>query len=182
MPPRSAFDEKQSGLSGYSQHSSAGILPATLQVPKPLTEQHDEQQPVRKKVYFSHRIRTRPTLHVRDYTKEEIVATWFSKTDFENIKADMRFALGWLRAGILDQDTISYCRRGLECRTKEGTRKRMFNKASTRNAVLNEQDRQLDIFVTDLEAIAKIYIAASRLSQVSARTMGLFDEKEARQP
>jgi hypothetical protein len=166
MPPHSTFDEDQSRFSGYSQqHCSSPGIPATSQVPKPLTE-HDEQ-PVRKKVYFSHKIRIKPTLHIRDYTQEEIEATWFSKTDFENIKADMRFALGLLRAGILDQDTISYCRRGLECRTKEGVRKRMFNKASTRNAVLDEQDRQWDIFVTDSEAIAKVYVAASHLSQVS---------------
>jgi hypothetical protein len=55
---------------------------------------------------------------------------------------------------------------------------RMANKAIARNAVLDEQDRQLDSFVGDSEAIAKVYIAASHLAQVSARTMGMFDEKE----
>jgi hypothetical protein len=175
MPPHSAFDEEQIALTGHSQHSSVGV-PAVSQVPKPLTEEeHDDEQdeePVRKEVFFSNQIRIRLTLHVRDYTQEEIEATWFSKTDFENIKADVRFDIGLLHEGTHGaQDTTSFCRRGLECRTKEGMRKRMSNKIIARNAVLDEQDRQWANYETDdAEAIAKVYIAASpHLSRISAR-------------
>jgi hypothetical protein len=173
MPPLSALDEEQIDLSGYNQQysRSAGIPPAASQVPKPLTEPDEQPAAVRKHVFFSNKIRIKTTLHVRDYTQEEIKATWFSKADFENIKAEIRFDIGLLHAGIHDQDTLSFCRLGLECRTKEGTRKRTLNKVIARNAVLDEQDRQWNSFVTDdAEAIAKVYIAASHLSRISART------------
>jgi hypothetical protein len=169
MPPFSAFD--------------AGI-PATVspsQVPKPpLTAELDNEQPVFKNVLFSSRVRIKSTLHLRDYTQEEKAATWLSVTGYADIKADVRFAVDHADVLVHQQDAISYCHRGLECRTKEGSRRRVMNKAVARNAVLDEQDRQFDSFVFNSEAIAKVYMATSHMSQVSARTMGLFDEQDAR--
>jgi hypothetical protein len=209
MPPYSAYEEELIGLLGSSQHSSAGtsqVVPKPLTehdhdeqepvlgssqhssdgtsqaVPEPLTEHdHDEQEPVLKKVSFSNQVLLIPTLHIGDYTQEEMEATWLSKTDFENIKADMKFAIDLINQGLLDEeDTVSHCYRGLECRTIGGSRKRMLNKITARDAVLDEQDRQYDSCVTDSEAIAKVYIVTSHPCQVSAHTMGMFDEKDAR--
>jgi hypothetical protein len=190
MPPHSACDEQQIGLLGYSQHSSDGIPRATshqvLGVPKPLTTEHDEQpvlkKAVLKKVFFSNQNLIRSTLHISDYTEEEIESAWLRETDYANIKAEMRLAIALVHAGIVlgEEETISYCYRGLECRTKKGSRRKMFNKIIARDAVLDEQDRQDDSFMTaDSEAIAKVYIAASHPSQVSARTKGMSDEKDA---
>lgn len=181
MPPYSACDEQHIGLLGYSQHSSVPRATSRqVLVPKPLTAEHDEQ-PVLKKVSFSNQKQIRSTVHIRDYTKEEIEATWLTETDYANIKAEMRLAIALVHAGIVlgEEDTMSYCHRGLECRTKKGSTRRMINKTIARDAVLDEQDRQYDSFVTDSEAIAKFYIAICHPSQVSARIMGMSDEKDA---
>jgi hypothetical protein len=170
MPPLSAFDDKPIGRLSrqHNQRSRSGLPAITSQAPTPLlAAEHHDEEPVRKKVVFSNKSRMKLALHLSDYTPEEIKATWFSKTDFENIKADIRVTLSMPHAGTLDEDTnsIGHCCHGLECRTKEATRKRMLNKARTRNAVLDEQARQWGSFEVDSEAIAKVFIAA-RTAQV----------------
>ena len=54
----------------------------------------------------------------------------------------------------IDEDNPDFCSRGLEFRTKAGTKKRNLNKLRARSAVLNEQDLQREEGFHDPQFIA----------------------------
>ena len=177
MPPRSAVEDQQASIDSFSHHSCSGGSAIRL-APKPLTEENVQR--ARKTVSFSSKVHVRATLHINEYTNEEIHATWFNAGEFETIKKDVKFALDLFQAGLLDEDSESYCRRGLEYRTKIGMRRRMMNKELARSVVLDEQERQWTFGLDDAAEIARIYIAAAQHCYKSALETAFQDFEDAR--
>jgi hypothetical protein len=71
------------------------------------------------------------------------------------------------------------CFRGLEGKTTDGVMRKRMLKAIAREEVFNEQDRQGLLGIYDPEAIADAYFNCTELARVSARMLGIRDEKEA---
>ena len=86
-----------------------------------------------------------------------------------------------------DQDLANWCRsedgrRGLErFSSRDYCSFRRMDVASTRHAVLAEQERQLESAIVDDNAIAQVYRSASRRARTFALFLGEADSIEARQ-
>ena len=70
--------------------------------------------------------------------------------------------------------------RGLECRTREGSNRRRFNKITSINAVLDEQDLQFKREKCDPNALRRVYLVHSQRCQTESQLLAKGDESEAR--
>ena len=130
-------------------------------------------------VSFSPDVHVKRTLHINNYSDDEITATWFNETDFQRIHQEISVTVQMMeRSEPIDHN--KYCSRGLEFRTRVGAHQRLQNKVDARDAVLTEQDLQWNEDIDDPEMLADVYRDISRCCIVSAHMAGLFDEKMAR--
>ena len=72
------------------------------------------------------------------------------------------------------------CTRGLECRTREGSRRRQVNKMNALCAVLDEQERQFVIGIHDELKLSLVYIRMSTHCAEIALATGLNDSRDVR--
>lgn len=131
-----------------------------------------------KLVQFFPMVEMHETLHVNDYTRDEIAHVWYSEAEFAGMRADQKLALDLFEFGIYtdkDQD----CLRGLEARTRWGAKERRYNKELGRAAVFQEQSLQEYDSKYDPEAIARAYASATKHCSVAAAEAGRIDELHA---
>lgn len=95
-------------------------------------------------VSFSSRVVVRHTIHLSDYTPEEIENTFFTKDEYRRIKEDIKFTLELMEADLLDEDSTEFCRRGIEHKTSQGLARRWSTRTESVLAVLAEQDKLWD--------------------------------------
>jgi hypothetical protein len=133
------------------------------------------------KVAFTSMVRVMGVLHLDDFSDEEVQACYCDDTEFMSMKTDVKVTAKLVEMGDLPNDTSNYCRRGTEYRTGEGARRRLFNKKGGRDVVFDEQDAQWDCDIFDQDAIASLYVAATRHCQIEAHRLALQDEREARE-
>jgi hypothetical protein len=126
------------------------------------------KSPISKKsVSFNERVRSRPFLHINDYSDEELHATWLNADDMQSIRREIRCTVEMMRWGDTF-DENEYSRSGLEHRTSDGSRIRRENQSAAVNAVLDEQDRQFEGNYLDEQELADIYADCVYSSQVIA--------------
>jgi hypothetical protein len=136
----------------------------------------------RRSVSFSPSALGRETTHITDYTTEEIAACWYDDVELKMIKVDIKTTTLLL----MNNDYLSLnindgrCSRGLESYTETGQALKMQNREDAIDAVLDEQEFQMDESNTDPEMIADAYFERTRQSQAMARVMGLSDEEAVR--
>lgn len=112
------------------------------------------------------------------FTPEEIQSCWYDRVDLRQMKENAKQEARLMENGLLrESDDISF--RGLECRTKEGSRLKRHNRASANAAVFYELDNQDDRGIFDDEALADAYFNHSEHCQVSAQMVGMRDAREA---
>ena len=70
-----------------------------------------------------------------------------------------------------------YCSRGLECHAKQAAITKKHNRRTAADAVLDEQEAQLQLGVVDEEAIADRYHGTASSAQLWARTIALRDQR-----
>jgi hypothetical protein len=143
---------------------------------------HTEKSRKREKlVQFFPIVEMHETLHVNDYTDEEVAVVWYSERDFAYMGADPRLVLELFECGVYpgDDDDQQLCLRGLEGRTKQGARERRYNKGLGRTAVLREQSLQECDSRHDPEAIAREYALATKHCSAAALEVGRMDEWHA---
>ena len=131
----------------------------------------------KKTVSFSTCVKVRTTIHINDYTHEEIKAAWYAKEETSMICQDISTTIQLMFNGI-DINEKYYCKRGLECLTLEGAKSKREKRRAAWDAVLNEQIDQQHHGVCDDGKIASIYMASASIqSHIHASKMGLADEK-----
>ena len=132
----------------------------------------------KKFVRFNHTVHYREIRHIMDYTDEQIEATWLTPQDYAAIKQIVKNTIRMMMRGeaILDDDP-NFCTRGLEFRTKNGSKVRARNKVRARSAVLNEQDMQREEGYNEQQMIAMTCMEASLECRQGARARGLYDER-----
>jgi hypothetical protein len=126
-------------------------------------------------------VKVSTVIHLNHFSDEEFERCWYKKADLQRIKEELLLTVKLMKIGDLPKDTLRYCRRGTEFRTREGACRRMFNKEVARDAVRDEQDGQWDEGIFDSDVLASVCIAATRQCQVEAQLMGSKDEKDARE-
>jgi len=118
------------------------------------------------------------TLHLDDYTDEEIEATWYQLDELKEIKRSRKALVKRMEAGE-ELDECEDCVRGLETKTKTGNRLRQSEILAASAAVLDEQDLQDEKGEVDLDMIATVYRMYTRHSQSQAESRGKADAEEA---
>lgn len=133
------------------------------------------KQPKRKSVSFFPKACVHQVLNRSDYTHKESQATWYSMGQLRAIKRHNRMLAIHLSTKAAEDSSM----RGLEGRTPEGLVNRKEVKATARNAVMLEQDRQRKWGINNAQTLAQIYSYFSEHSRLQAHMVGLCDQKEA---
>ena len=136
---------------------------------KEITMQREKSVVFRPDVYIYR------TIHINDYTDEEIRSTWYNDREMDNIVSECVEIISSSKR----PESPSNCLRGLECRTKEGQRRRASTRFCAIDAVLDEQDIQWEKEERNPDKIRSNYMTHTRKCQKKAFRMGLEDEKEA---
>ena len=129
-----------------------------------------------KCVRFEKRHRSRKTLSIKDYTPDEVRATWYTSEDVLRRSRKYRKEIRKMNEGGKLKDK-KYCSRGLEGHTHAGFDLKKRARIFSINAVLDEQLAQWDEGVFDEDAIAAIYIRGSSSCQMWANFVGQQDQK-----
>lgn len=135
--------------------------------------------PSRHSVHFEERVRVRKTIHLNEFSDDEIDACWYSDQEFNSMRAEVRFAADLIDQGLLETDNTNYCRRGAEEHAPLQSRLRRKIKHALRAAVLEEQRLQWGEGSCDPEFIAEVSQFKSAQSIATARKVALEDELAA---
>jgi hypothetical protein len=136
----------------------------------------------KKGITFNNRVSVRRTIHISNFTDEEINACWYSSEDYSAIRKHIHKTVLLMQYGNTShvEDCPTFCRRGLEGYTSEGLEGRRRRCTNAKLAVFDEQDRQYDAFEeSDDNKIGKVYQKRCRSSRDIATTVGLVDERVA---
>lgn len=106
-----------------------------------------------------------------DLPGEEI---WYSRDEYDEVKTRNSYIVRLIKAGEFEENEEFSCR-GLEHKLKEVFRQRRANKFNALNAVLEEQDRQINRGITDDVLISSAYQTVSVKCQESANTIAFRD-------
>ena len=169
--PRSS--PKHGGKKNLSPHSPQEQAPAAK------SSTTDDSAPGKKRsVRFNHTVHFREIRHISEYTEEQIEATWLTPEDYAAIKQIVKATIRMMMKGeAIADDNPDFCTRGLEFRTKNGSKVRARNKLHARSAVLNEQDMQREEGYNEQQMIAMACMEASLCCRQGARARGLYDER-----
>ena len=141
------------------------------------TKKRKEPTCLKKSVSFLPSVLVYRTLHINDFTNEEIEKTWYGADEMATIVNECVKTIASMdnNPGISSEQTF----RGLEVRTPEAQKKRTAHRFSAIDAVLEEQEGQWQNGENDVQKIQQIYLAYSKLSEAEAYRFGLNDAKEA---
>ncbi len=116
-----------------------------------------------KSVSFKEVVKAKKTIHVTNFSAEEVKSCWYTDEDFEIMKREVRFEVDLFENDCLDEkDNMRRSMRGLRMFTSAGGKLRRESKRRARNAVLKEQELQRKEGSNDPEYIAEIYAMATK--------------------
>jgi hypothetical protein len=142
------------------------------------TTESEDSTTSKRKVQWARRVKVKEIRHLNDITDTERDALWMSFDDHKMTKTMVKTTVMMMMRGErIDDDDPDFCTRGLEFRTKTGSRIRSQYKMRARLAVLNEQDIQRDEGLVDPEFIAMASVEVSNECQEGARQRGERDAK-----
>lgn len=122
-----------------------------------------------------------PIPHVNDMTNEEVSATWYGMQDFDKMKAEMLVIVKRMMKGDKIEETNEVTIRGLEYRTRKGAIRRQHHKYESINAVLDEQDRQIEEGIDDPELLRQVYLEISVPCHYEMNQLALDDAIDAKE-
>lgn len=122
-------------------------------------------------VSFATDLQSTEVEHMDDLPGDDI---WYSREEYDSIKARNSYIVRLIKAGEFEENEDLSCR-GLEHKLKEVFRQRRANKFNALNAVLEEQDRQINRGVVDAHLISAAYQTVSVRCQESANTIAFRD-------
>jgi hypothetical protein len=132
-----------------------------------------------RKVRFHSRVQFKTIRHVANFSDEEISAGWYCKKDFMRMSDEVSAIAKLVAAGQEVYNGEELCIRGLEHLVEEDVADYRAEKMiASIDAVLDEQDEQMDENIYDPYTIADVYgeIVAPLLRE--AYLVGLRDAKE----
>ena len=108
---------------------------------------------------------------------------WYSREELKSIREEVNLTLDLISTLGPDHiDDEEYCRRGIEYRHPEQSARRSQRKKIVRDAVLTEQEHQMEESgIVDEYKLAMIYREYSYGYQVAAEKRGELDAQEVRQ-
>jgi hypothetical protein len=135
----------------------------------------------KKTVSFQSTVLVYPSLHVKDYTREEKVACWLSRREMLCIKSSVRASIQlFYEAYFFSAEETTdgeICTRGLECMLPQDGAKRKQRRKDAISAVLHEQQIQRDNDEHNVELIADVSKKYTGISWSVAQTTAKQDEQ-----
>lgn len=138
----------------------------------------------RRRISFAEYTTIRSTIHIDDYSDDEVVATWYDEKELQGIKSSIKAILMRESHNDADNDDVDFtqseepCSRGLEGFTTFGAAQKKSNKADAAMAVFSEQESQLNYGIVNEDVIAVLYARLTRHCQAVAHCRALQDEIE----
>ena len=175
MPPHATFASNQS----YTKDTANNRLSSMKQ--KSTKRQRSSSCCERLSVSFNTKVTVRNTIHINNYSEEELSATWFSTNEFNAMKSEMKSTLKKMKRNggksipINDEDVVGLSSRGLESLTPDGIAKKRIVRQNAIDAVLDEQYLQYREDDYDPEFNADSYSKKCRRSKAQARAKGRSD-------
>ena len=142
----------------------------------------DELPPRKITIRFDEFDEMQTILHINDYTKHEISRSWYKRDDYDKMVALARKTAEKVEERTrelgrkIDKNSKKIEYRGLEAWTSMGAAKVKILKESAVEAVWNEQSRQWDSGINDIERIREVYQVVSKGGQQIAQDRGFSDE------
>jgi hypothetical protein len=131
----------------------------------------------KRKIRFAPHIKCKEIKHVNDYSDEDFQKIWMTQVEYQIIRAMCKAtAIMMMKGEVILKDDSDYCARGLEHKTKAGSRTRSQRKMRNRFAVLNAQEE-----TSDPQFIAEASEEQSQACRQTARDRALADEKESQE-
>jgi hypothetical protein len=103
----------------------------------------------------------RMTLHINCYSTSEITNCWHSTNECDVIQSTAKLIANCTE----EKQGEDYCRRGLECFTRDGAIHKLQHKNEAWDAVFDEQDLQWEDEVYEPECIAEVCRSATLESE-----------------
>jgi hypothetical protein len=110
---------------------------------------------------------------LRESTGHGVIRLSYSKADYVTMMAENHTTIQMMNSGTFG--SRNFCSRGLEGRTRLGSRRKLNIKRRARDAVLNEQQRQRDESIQDSEMISEVYKGFTRPCHTQAHRLGIRD-------
>jgi hypothetical protein len=133
----------------------------------------------RQRVSFAAVNVTHEVLHRKDYTSEEVEATWYDRKEMRYIKQKAKDeAKFWDLGAPANHEEMTIC--GLEGRTYDGALKKTKHRRDAYASVFSEIAFQKEVDYYDEDMIADAYFLYSEPCAVAAQIMGQRDEMVAR--
>jgi hypothetical protein len=133
----------------------------------------------KRAISFSAEVRVIHTTHLHNYSRKEIQACWYRRAELKEIRQEVYYTVNLIEENV-EMKESRHCKRGLECFTQEGSRRKTQNKLKGWFSVFDEQELQSLQEAVDPEMIVLVYSKATRCCQISASIMGVCDERAAR--
>jgi DNA gyrase inhibitor GyrI len=160
---------------GYQEscdESTSEVLTCIKRPFKPTTGQRN--------VSFAEQSRCKRSLHLNEYTQNEIEAAYWRGEDYARIRQDIRATMDLIVQAEQDIDETQHCVRGLErCHPQAQAASYRWDAIQ---GVLEEQRQQRHKGIDDKDLLAGVYARLSHRSQSSALFRGLADAKNSLQP
>eukprot|EP00525_Craspedostauros_australis_P013276 CAMPEP_0198112068 /NCGR_PEP_ID=MMETSP1442-20131203/3970_1 /TAXON_ID= /ORGANISM="Craspedostauros australis, Strain CCMP3328" /LENGTH=242 /DNA_ID=CAMNT_0043768721 /DNA_START=289 /DNA_END=1017 /DNA_ORIENTATION=+ len=144
--------------------------------------------PTRSRVTFTKTVTIRRTISACDYTPQERRACWYNDAEMRVMKQERRATIKLMESVAVGKgshntnyycavdDDKDFCYRGLEHKTKNGSRMRQFNQVDAAMAVMDEQELQAAHGINDPETLSRVYISCTLACQAAALEKGLRDQ------
>jgi hypothetical protein len=138
----------------------------------------DKVNPSKRRIQWAKRVKVKEIRHLNEIPASEREGLWMSLADQQMNKAMVRTTVTMMMRGeCISDDDPDFCTRGLEFRTKAGSKIRSRYKLRVRSAVLNEQDLQREEGFVDADFIAMASMDESAECREAALQRGMQDAK-----
>jgi len=132
-----------------------------------------------KHVSFHTLVGVQEVLSYKNYTEEELKATWFDVDDMRRMKITARTEARLLENKCL-MPSKAFTQRGLECRTKNGANLKKTTRSNSFAAVFLEIEYQREEKIYDEQAIVDAYFTYSLPAALAAQRLAKRDAIEAK--
>jgi hypothetical protein len=135
---------------------------------------------MKRRISFSPHVTVCPSLHLNDYTDDEIDACWYHQEEQAEFRDEARFTISVMEKGNigLHLHQEKHCTtRGLEGLAAEGSQIKKLNRSLALTTVLEQQERQSQAGLRDERQLAKLYSICTFSCNIQAGLIGLADSQ-----
>jgi hypothetical protein len=144
----------------------------------PIDVSKSQQTDTKRSVNFCRHVRVRTTLHLSNFTDDELESYWYSTLDFSQMKRDVLFAASLLQRNedrLECNDAEAVCTRGVKSKTSWGAQRKAKRRVKLLNFVLDEQIYQAERGRQDEDMLARLCQACTKTSVLEAIFQGRLD-------